>query len=230
MRVYALLLACGAAEVLFENSDVVKFQGHDYGSSTGWVYSVPASSAMQWGRLFYKMDSVDTSPEDGYVHVTLVELENVKSSSGGTQAVRIVDSVGSTKLMRETPESSVQHLLNIDTGSDGEFGKTTEYVYSWSGGEWICMEWTTDSSKQHAALYEAGRKAFSVDDWTFQGSSQSHHYELPGSLDLRIGMYTYNGIAVSGAFKDVVVATERVGCGSAHMPADTMDASASVMV
>jgi hypothetical protein len=220
MRAFLSLLAPCSATVLFEKPEEVSFQGHDYGSSTGWVYSFSASSQVQWGRLFYKMSSVDTSVWDGYAHVTLVELENVGSSTGGTQAVRIVDSVGSTKLMRESPSSAVQHLLNIDTGYDGEVGKTTAYSYSWSG-DWVCLEWTTDSSKQHAALYEAGQEAFAVDDWTFQGNSQSHHYTLPESLEYRIGMYTYNGIAVSGSFKDVVVSTERVGCGSGPSPAPT---------
>merc|ERR1712210_441414 len=135
------------------------------------------------------------------------------NATGGSQAVRIVDSVGSTKMMRGKPSSSVQHLLNIDTGYDGEFGKTTEYIYSWAGDDWICLEWNTDAKRQHVALYENGRQALSVDDWVFRGRRHSHRYEIPSSLDMRIGMYTYNGISVHGSFKDVVVSTERVGCG-----------------
>jgi hypothetical protein len=230
MRVVAAfvpLLSC-SAEILFENPAEVQFSGHDYGSSTGWVYSMTTSSDVQWGRLYFKIDNVDTSPSDGYVHVTFVELENAITSvasnatlgSTGTQPIRIVDSVGSTRLMRESPGSSVQHLLNIDTGYDGEIGKTTDYVYAWTQDAWTCLEWNTDASQQHAALYDSGAMAFSVDDWTFQGNQQSHHYSIPSDLDLRIGMFTYNGISVSGAFKDVVVATERVGCGSTTAPPD----------
>merc|ERR1712218_189376 len=62
--------------------------------------------------------------------------------------------------------------------------------------------------------------ALEVDDWTFQGDHTAHHYELPPSLDMRIGMRTYNGIAVSGSLKNIVVATERVGCGG-PMPTPT---------
>merc|ERR1711971_574521 len=106
----------------------------------------------------------------------------------------------------------------MGTGYDGELGVSTEYIYSWAHDDWICLEWNTDTSTQRAALYENGKLSFSVDNWKFQGNSQSHSYKIPTDLDLRVGMYTYNGIAVSGSFKDVVVATERVGCGSSPSP------------
>lgn len=200
-----LLSVPGAlSKTLFENKAEVRFSGRDYGSSTGWKYQFRSSADVQWGSLKYKVDNVDTSVENGYVHVTFVEFDAI-----GGQAVRIVDSVGATKMMREHPMSSVQHLLNIDTGS-GEFGVTTEYVYSWARDGWICLEWNTDAARQHAALYENGTQAFSVDSWHFGWQT----YRIPSDLNVRIGMRTYNGIQVSGSFKDVVVATERIGCGS----------------
>lgn len=205
--------------MLFENNATVAFSGHDYGSSTGWVYSFTSAADVQWGRLMYKVSSVDTKPADGYVHVTFVEFENgiSHSSSGasGTQNIRIVDSVGSTRLMRTTPMASVQHLLNIDTGSDGEFGVTTPYIYSWAEDGWTCLEWLTDAAAQKVVLYENGKQAFIADHLSFEGkvSHATLEYTIPSSLDLRIGMYTYNGIAVAGEFKNVAVATSRIGCG-----------------
>jgi hypothetical protein len=224
LRSTVALFVCVAvavdSEILFSDDSTVNFSGQDYSSSTGWVYSLTTDAEQQWGRIRYKMDSADATG-DRYAHVTFMQINNgIGTYSTGqtvTQSLRVVDSVGSTRLMQSTPDDSVQYLLNIDTGGpDGELNVDTPYEYSWTG-EWTCMEWFTDSAAQQIRLYEDGALVYEIDDdLTFVGPSTGAtiDYTLGESLDLRIGMFTYNGVAVSGSFKDVAVKTTRLGCGT----------------
>ena len=226
-------------ETFFENSATVSFSGTDYGSSTGAVYSTTVDSSEQWGRLYYRMDPIDATG-DNYVHVTFMWISNGIGTFGtqtATQEMRVVDSVGSTLKMQQTPTESMQYLLNMDTGSqgEGELNRDTDYDYYYKE-DYTCMEWYTNSDSQLIYLYEEGEITYSVNnDLTFTGESGATvSFEIPQSLDINIGMYTYNGISVSGDFKDVVIADARVGCDGSTTNSgdddDTTDDSSEEMI
>ena len=212
----------GNGETFFENAATVSFSGSNYGSSTGAVYSTTIDNSEQWGRLFYRMDSIDATG-DNYVHVTFMWVDNgigeYEYTNGDTttttQTMRIVDSVGSTLKMQQTPTQSMQYLLNMDTaGADGELNRDTDYNYYYKE-DYTCMEWYTNSDNQEIYLYEDGELTYQVNnDLTFTGPSTGAAitFTIPQSLDIKIGMYTYNGISVSGDFKDVIIGDQRIGC------------------
>ena len=230
-----LLIPNVISQTLFDEDAEVSFSGTNFDSSTGWVYEETIESTEQWGRLYYRIDDGIPAGGNSYVHITFMAINNGQgyyentdgSTSTTTQQMRVVDSVGSTALMQSSPMQSMQYLLNIDTPSDGELNRDTEYIYYYKSN-WTCMEWYLNSDEQQIQLYEDGELTYEVDDdLTFTGSTGATiTFSFTDSIDMKVGMYTYNGISVSGAFKGVKVATSRIGCGDSTTE-ETTDSSES---
>merc|ERR1711951_324631 len=83
--------------------------------------------------------------------------------------------------------------------------------------EWVCYEWHMDPNAQTFDFYVEGN-AVTWDQPSGIGSNVPAGRSLPQSLDwIGFGVESFGGAAttIAGFFDDIVVSTNRVGCGSA---------------
>lgn len=101
-----------------------------------------------WGRIFYRVSIPPPLPAGGAViHSTLVALSGT-SPLGGTEEVRVVDTV-------ENSQGMHQFLYNVQPSAKAEFGKGSAYNWRYDG-QWHCAEWHIDSPTQGYHFYLDG--------------------------------------------------------------------------
>jgi hypothetical protein len=158
-----------------------------------------------WGRIFYK---VELPVPDAFVHSTLVSLIG-EGPTNGRSDYRPIDTV---KQAKSTPDVGSRHnwLYNVQIIGKSEFGRETEYDYTFDG-MWHCAEYHLQASNQSFAFYWDGEQKLSFED----GAGNYDRSDIPDEFDeLRVGWNNYQSASPGFTvwIDDIAFDDERIGC------------------
>lgn len=186
-------------------------------SGAGASYlSLADFTGTHWGRMYYK-NTVKPTAIANYSHTTLV------SGIDGDAHFRFVDMVAAPD---SAPDAGkYQHLYNTEPN---DLSLEGSYTNSYDG-EWVCIEWSVDTTEQEFHLFKDGTEITLANRGTESNSTDlttAKNYasddELPMTPistvipELRIGIQNYQGDEFTFLLDDIVVADARVGCEVAN--------------
>jgi len=163
-----------------------------------------------WGRIYYKVQA----PAPAYfAHDTFVALTGNGPDSGfNNENVRVVDTV-------HNADGSHQFLYNVQPNGN-EFGKGSDYSYTFNDGGWHCAEWHIDGVTQSYHFYYDGTEITSIA--IDNGAGKNSGSEIPTAFsNLTVGIAQYqnppsgfNGqpIWFTAWIDDLALDTDRIGC------------------
>merc|ERR1711933_374866 len=181
-------------------SDALRFETSTANFGNGFLKSSFSVPGNHWGRIWMKLDAQSLTANLGH-------WVAVAGGVGGNQ-IRMMD-------INSNEAGKVVFQLGWQ---DDAFQKVTSWSNKYSlSSEWVCYEWHMDPNAQTFDFYVEGN-AVTWDQPSGIGSNVPAGRSLPQSLDwIGFGVESFGGAAttIAGLFDDIVVSTNRVGCGSA---------------
>merc|ERR1712219_19965 len=181
-------------------SDALRFETSTANFGNGFLKSSFSVPGNHWGRIWMKLDAQSLTANLGH-------WVAVAGGVGGNQ-IRMMD-------INSNEAGKVVFQLGWQ---DDAFQKVTSWSNKYSlSSEWVCYEWHMDPNAQTFDFYVEGN-AVNWDQPSGIGSNVPAGRSLPQSLDwIGFGVESFGGAAttIAGLFDDIVVSTNRVGCGSA---------------
>jgi hypothetical protein len=158
-----------------------------------------------WGRIFYK---VELPVPDAFVHSTMVSLIG-DGPMNGRSDYRPVDTV---KQAKNTPDVGSRHnwIYNVQIIGESEFGRETEYDYTFDG-MWHCAEYHIQASNQSFTFYWDGEQKLTFEN----GAGNYERSDIPDEFDeLRVGWNNYQSASPGFTvwIDDIAFDDERIGC------------------
>jgi hypothetical protein len=158
-----------------------------------------------WGRIFYK---VKTPVPDAFVHSTMVSFIG-EGPMNGRSDYRPIDTV---KQAKDTPDVGSRHnwIYNVQIIGESEFGRETEYDYTFDG-MWHCVEYHIDASNQSFAFYFDGDEKLRFEN----GAGNYDRSDIPDEFEeLRVGWNNYQSAPPGFTvwIDDLAFDDARIGC------------------
>merc|ERR1711951_170672 len=187
-------------------SDALRFETSTANFGNGFLKSSFSVPGDHWGRIWMKLDAQSLTANLGHW-------------------VAVAGGVGANQIRMMDINSNEAGKVVFQLGwQDDAYQKVTSWSNKYSlSSEWVCYEWHMDPNAQTFDFYVEGN-AVTWEQPSGIGSNVPVGRSLPQSLDwIGFGVESFGGAAttIAGFFDDIVVSTNRVGCGSAPGTTDT---------
>merc|ERR1719471_355073 len=190
---------------VYVDDESLRFESATANFGSGFMKSSFSVPGDHWGRVWMKLDSQSLSADLG--HWVAV------AGGVGTNQIRMMD-------INSNEAGKVVFQLGWQ---DDAFQKVTSWSNKYSlSADWVCYEWHMDPNAQTFDFFVEGNAV----TWTQPngiGSNVPAGRSLPQSLDwIGFGVESFGGAAttIGGLFDDIVMNTNRIGCGSAPETTD----------
>jgi hypothetical protein len=173
------------------------------------MIALPAAAfgAAFWGRVFYKVQ-LPVPTTSTYVHSALVGFIAQDPLGGGTEAVRVVDTV-------QAPNGKHQFLFDVDVfalaGDEVAAGSSYDFMYD---GAWHCAEWHIDGTSQSYHFYFDGKEITEIAK--MNGAGNYAGTRIPLKFDrLEVGWLNFQTAPPGFVawIDEIAIDTARIGCG-----------------